>query len=177
MALELALLKTVVELVASDAVVRGAKAAWGKLPWARDAKKVEAAERRTAALAEDVASLARTLPTAEVESGMDRVLGRFEKDLTGDGLRPEEARTVRDSVRAQLRASVLGPVLEIRRLGERLDVAAEARETAERTAADLMRRVESLERRANAAFIAAAVAALLAALSIGVVAAGALVRR
>ena len=172
MALPLALLKTVVELVASDAVVRGAKAAWSKSPWARDGKKVEAAEKRTAALAEDVALLARTLPTGEIEAGMDRALLRFESDLTGDGLRPEEARTVREAVKAQLRASVLGPVVEIRRLGERIEDMVAERNALVKRVDELERRAEEDRRRHGLAIPLGLVAVVLAAIAIGVTLAG-----
>lgn len=177
MPVQLALLKTVVELVASDAVVRGARAAWAQLPWAKDGRKAERAEKRTAALAEDVATLARTLPVADVEAGMERALARFETDLTGDGLKPDEARTIRDAVKAQLKASVLGPVVEIRRLGERIEDLGTERATLTKRIEELERRAEEDRRRSATTFPLALAALVLAAIAVGVVLAGLAIRR
>ncbi|RYG32317.1 hypothetical protein EON81_20925 [bacterium] len=140
MAAELAILKTVVELIASDTVVRGVKTVWQKMPWAKDRAKVDEVERRISRLVDEAAQLARNLSPEAVAPEMDRLLDRFAKDLVAEGIPAEQAKELRDSVRAQLRTSVLQPMEDVRRVQSRL-------EALEKDNGDLARRVVDLESR------------------------------
>lgn len=140
MAAELAILKTVVELIASDTVVRGVKSVWQKMPWAKDRAKVDAVERRIAKLVDEAAQLARNLSPEAVGPETDRLLDRFVKDLVAEGIPADQAKELRDSVRAELRTSVLQPLEDVRRVQTRL-------ENLEKENVDLVRRLGDLETR------------------------------
>lgn len=140
MAAELAILKTVIELIASDTVMRGVKSVWTKMPWAKDRAKVDAVERRISRLVDEAAQLARNLTPEAVGPELDRLLERFVKDIQADGIPANEATELRDSVRGQLRTAVLQPMEDARRIQNRL-------ETLERENTELIRRVADLETR------------------------------
>ncbi|CAN5633645.1 hypothetical protein BH11ARM2_BH11ARM2_28230 [soil metagenome] len=140
MAAELAILKTVIELVASDTVIRSVKSAWTKMPWAKDRGKVDAVERRISRLVDEAAQLARNLSPEAISPETDRLLERFVKDLQAEGIPVNEATELRDSVRAQLRTSVLQPMEDARRMQSRI-------ESLEKENTELGRRVADLESR------------------------------
>ena len=167
MAGELALLKAVFSLIDAERVLKGAKAAWAKSRWAKDASKVNEVERRIDALAHETGRLARNLAPDAVKPETDRLIDRFEKEVTDLGLTKEEAAELRKSVALQLDTSVLEPIADARRLQLRI-------ETLERENADGIKRLTALEplasrtleaeKRATSAQTLASVALALAAI-------------
>ena len=168
MAGEIALLKSVLELLATERVVNAAKTAWAKSRWARDASKVNAVERKIDALTHEVGRLARGLAPDAVKPETDRIVARFEKEVVELGLTKEEAIDLRRSVALQLETSVLEPIAEARRLQVRIEtLERENEEGAKRLTAlePLAARTLEAEKRASSAQTLAAVALGLAGLA------------
>lgn len=133
-----AIFKLLVETAATDAVLKNLKKIWAKSPWARDPNKVNEVERRIDELSHEMGRLARNLVPEAVEPEVRRRLERFEKELLELGLPPEAAVELRVSVGEALQTTVLEPIIEARRLQNRI-------ETLEKENLDAERRLVALE--------------------------------
>ncbi len=180
MAGELALLKAALDLLGAERVLKVAKDAYAKSKWARDASKVNAVERKIDALSHEAGRLGRNLAPDAVKPEVERLVARFEKEVTELGLTKEEAADLKGSVAAQLETSVLEPIAEARRLQTRIEtLERENAEGAKRltTLESLAERVLEAEKRAASAQALTAVALGLSAVTLIAVLILAIVRR
>ena len=169
MAGELALLKAVFSLIDAERVLKGAKEAWAKSKWARDASKVNAVERKIDTLTHEVGRLARNLATEAVPAETDRQLDRFQREVEELGLTKEEAEELRKSVAVQIGTSVLEPIADARRLQARIEsLEREGSDQGKRLALlePLAARTLEAEKRATAAQTLAVVALFAAGLAV-----------
>lgn len=168
-------LKTLLENVAADAVLKSAKAVWAKMPWAKNAQKVAWVERRIAGLLHEAGELARNLAPEAVPMQLDRLLDRFTQDLVAEGVSEEDAKLIRESVAKEVQVHVLNPLADLGRTQKRLETLeaetdelrralsrteGELRRT-ESTAKELERNLARLGATANVALALAIVAALI----------------
>ena len=147
---EILVLKTIVDLVASEAVLKGAKALWAKMPWAKDPAKVDAVERLIDSLVADTARLARALPSDSVAPELDRLVIRFRQDLEAMKIPVEEARLLEQSVRRQVQSTVVDPIEEFRAVQRRLDTLEAENETQSHQLGESVKRLARLEKTLDA---------------------------
>lgn len=173
-------LKTLLENVAADAVIKSAKAVWSKMPWAKNAQKVAWVERRIAGLLHEAGELARNLTPEAVPMQLDRLLDRFVQDLVAEGVTEDDAKQIRESVSKEVQVHVLNPLADLGRTQRRLETLESETEElrrslnrtetefrrAETSVRDLERTLATLRAVAFVALALAIVAALLTVLLI-----------
>jgi hypothetical protein len=161
---------------AAGMVVKGARNVLAKMPWARDTQRVQVVERKIAVLVDRVAMLARNVPTDAADPLLEPLIQDFRQDLLNEHLTENEAKLVVDSVRAQIRTTVLQPLQDAERIVSRVEVLEKENEEQAKRIAELetyRQRIEltELERERHArmlqtlcavALALAAVATLLA---------------
>lgn len=106
---------------AAAMVVKGARSALAKMPWARDAQRVQTVERKIAVLVDRVATLARSVPADNAEPLLEPMIQDFRQDLLNENINESDANQLVESVRAQIRSSVLRPLQDASRIVDRLE--------------------------------------------------------
>lgn len=107
---------------AAALVVKQARGVMSKMPWARDAQRVQSVERKIAVLVDRVATLARNVPQDSVDPLLEPMLGDFRNDLiTLEKIPDGEANQIVESVRAQIRTEVLRPLQDAAQLIRRIE--------------------------------------------------------
>jgi hypothetical protein len=124
---------------AAAMVVKSARNALNKMPWARDVQRVQTVERKIAVLVDRVATLARSVPPDGAEPLLEPMIQDFRQDLLEEKISEADANQLVDSVRAQIRSSVLRPLEDAARIVNRL-------ETLERENVEQEKRLAELER-------------------------------
>lgn len=132
--------KALVESAGVELVKKGVASVMAKMPWAKDARKANIVERKIQLLVEAASDLARNLVPEAVDAQLERLLNDFHADLVAEGISAEDATLVKDSVRAQLRTSVLLPLQDLGRVQRRL-------ENLEKESLEHRGQVEALEKR------------------------------
>ncbi len=117
-----AALLTIITNSAPTFVIQGARYAWSKMPWAKDARKVETVERKIAVLVDHASELARSVPLDKIDPQLDRLMKGFYEDLRSEGIEPGDAERVLESVRAQIRSTILHPLQDLSRIQSRLEL-------------------------------------------------------
>jgi hypothetical protein len=117
-----AALLTIITNSAPTFVIQGARYAWSKMPWAKDPRKVQSVERKIAVLVDEASELARSVPVEKMDAQLDRLLKGFHQDLLNEGIEGDDAERVLESVRAQVRATILHPLQDLSRIHARLEV-------------------------------------------------------
>ncbi len=123
---------------AAGLVVKGARGVLAKMPWARDAQRVQTVERKIAVLVDRVATLARNVPAESADPLLEPLIQDFRQDLLEERITESEANQLVESVRAQIRSTVLRPLQDAAAVVRRL-------ETLERENADQEKRLAALE--------------------------------
>ncbi|MGV3615692.1 MAG: hypothetical protein ACO1SV_10195 [Fimbriimonas sp.] len=123
---------------AAALVVKGARNVLTKMPWARDLQRVHTVERKIALLVDRVATLARNVPPESADPLLEPMIQDFREDLLAEKITEGEANQIVESVRAQIRTSVLRPLHDASHIVTRL-------ETVERENVELAKRLTSLE--------------------------------
>lgn len=157
---------------AAGLVVRHARGVLTRMPWARDAKRVEMVERKIAVLVDRVATLARNVPVQTSEPLLEPLLQDFRRELLAEKISEAEANEIVDSVRAQIRTEVLRPLEDAAVMLARLETLESENETfrrdieqLERTQTDLVARVSNQERESRRYLVVATIAMTLALLA------------
>lgn len=158
---------------AAAMVIKGARNALNKMPWARDASRVQTVERKIAVLVDRVATLARSIPADNAEPLLEPLIQDFRQDLLEEKIAESDANQLVESVRAQIRSSVLRPLQDASRIVNRLEALEKEGEEQTKRLVELERyreRMEAtaIERERHARLIQtlAAVAIALAAVAI-----------
>lgn len=163
---------------AAAIVIKGARNALQKMPWARDVQRVQTVERKIAILVDRVATLARSIPSDTAEPLLEPLIQDFRQDLLEEKITEVEANQLVESVRAQIRSSVLRPLQDANRIVTRLEALEKDNEEQAKRLAELERfrerteaREGERERHARLVQTLAAVAVVLASLAtiIGIV--------
>jgi hypothetical protein len=106
---------------AASLVVKHARGVLAKMPWARDAQRVQSVERKIALLVDRVATLARNVPIDRNDALLEPLIEDFRKELLQERIAPEEAGQIVDSVRAQIRTEVLRPLYDAAQMVARIE--------------------------------------------------------
>jgi len=150
---------------AADAVVKTLKGALSRAPWAQNAAVANTVERKIHTLVERVAALARNVNTDNLDPLVEPLIQDFRTDLLDAKLSPADADEVVESVRAQIRITVLQPLRDVALVQKRLEVLEKENVEQSKRLQDLERDRESFaatERRIHAIQTLAAVALTLA---------------
>jgi hypothetical protein len=153
---------------AVDAALKAGRALWAQLPWAKDKSRVDAVEGRIRRLAAEATDLARNLTDESFETGIERLLTQFQRDVAGFGLTPKEAEELTSIEREQIRATILEPARERRQTlkwVQDLESRINEGEAAIKLHGALSERVANLERQVNNLKVTVAVALSLAAVA------------
>lgn len=105
---------------AADAVVKALKLAYSKAPWARDGAVAHTVERKIHLLIERVAELARNVPPENLEALSEPLIRDFRSDLVDAKISEADANDIVNSVRSQIRTTVLQPLQDVSALQARL---------------------------------------------------------
>lgn len=130
---------------AAAMVVKSARNALNKMPWARDTQRVQTVERKIAVLVDRVATLARSIPADGAEPLLEPMIQDFRQDLLEEKISEADANQLVDSVRAQIRSSVLRPLEDAARIVNRLESLEKENQEQERRLAELERYRERFE--------------------------------
>ena len=130
---------------AAAMVVKSARSALNKMPWARDVQRVQTVERKIAVLVDRVATLARSVPAEGAEPLLEPMIQDFRQDLLEEKISEADANQLVDSVRAQIRSSVLRPLEDAARIVNRLETLEKENIEQEKRLAELERYRERFE--------------------------------
>lgn len=132
------------ESSAADLVVKAAKSVISQMQWAKDPKKTQYIERKIALLVSSASELARNLAPGTVDPQIDRLLSDFSEDLVEEGISSSDAALITESVRAQIRSTILQPLDDLIAVQKRL-------ESLEKESLDLERKLNELKDRVSVA--------------------------
>ena len=166
---------------AANLVIRQARGVLDRMPWAKDARRVESVERKIAVLVDRVAEVARNVPVEASEPMLEPLIAEFRRDLALEKIPESEAELIVNSVRAQIRTEVLRPLQDANRIITRLETLEREHEDTTQEIGTLRSRLVELELAAKASekqtrsylvlnavsLTLAAIAAILALLALG----------
>lgn len=133
---------------AAAMVVKSAQRALDKMPWAaRDSQRVQTVERKIAILVDRVATLARNVPPEGAEPLLEPMIQDFRQDLLNEKISETDTNLLVESVRAQIRSSVLRPLEDAARIVNRLEALEKENLAQERRLTELERHREAYESR------------------------------